>query len=127
MKATELRIDNFVRVNDLLVTVNRIEIEKFWATYKNLLFFSGSETSPIPLTEEWLVKFGFKNSPNNLKLFRSFGYGLYIDEDGDCRIFTSHGGLEMRWITTIKYVHQLQNLYFAVSGQELIKEESKNG
>lgn len=79
---------------------------------------------PIPLTEEWLLKFGFEKDWT--------GYAL---EDKNSLSFsvTKNGAYLACWLDrslgiTIKYVHQLQNLYFALTGEELtIKETVNNG
>jgi hypothetical protein len=69
---------------------------------------------PIPITEEWLLKFGFKKEPSywindsfEIKDYGdgSFRYGINFFEYGIGECF--------------KYVHQLQNLYFAINQTEL--------
>ncbi|WP_131828098.1 hypothetical protein [Elizabethkingia anophelis] len=69
--------------------------------------------TPIHLTEEWLVKLGFEKSDslsnctkttNGYKFDFAGGEVLYLDS-----VRLKH----------IKYVHQLQNLYFALTGEEL--------
>lgn len=76
---------------------------------------------PIPLTEEWLIKFGFhrhhadysngviylKNVPGN----DSFVWGVYPDELGS--------GFVVKGSKLIKYVHTLQNLYYSLIQEEL--------
>ena len=79
---------------------------------------------PIPLTEEWLLKLGFEyefdddrfvfdtNIPSGLSM-------IYFIENGI--IFYFNNDIK-EWIEIpiiIKYVHQLQNLYFAIKGEEL--------
>lgn len=67
---------------------------------------------PIPITEEWLVRFGFE--VNNTESwyykgnFRWSKVGRYWLWFG----IPMQNGL-------FKHVHQLQNLYFALTGQEL--------
>ncbi|MBA3987208.1 MAG: hypothetical protein H0X63_11700 [Flavobacteriales bacterium] len=75
----------------------------------------------IPLTEFWLKRFGFEetyNSQFRLKLdhkeFTEFGYDFSKVEDKSMEGFRYYG----RYIK-IKYVHQLQNLFYCLSGQEL--------
>ena len=87
---------------------------------------------PIPLTEEWLIRLGFKvdTTPSEYRLKWQLGkFGLmqilWMDEDceytfnlwntpnGDLTYY-AHGD-----IPHIKHVHQLQNLYFALTGEEL--------
>lgn len=71
----------------------------------------------IPLTEEWLVKMGFDGNPNNgyVKNFIELGY-IVQDEYFEFEYFRQ--GISSL-IVQVKYVHQLQNLYFALTGQEL--------
>lgn len=95
----------------------------------------------IPLTEEWLVKFGFTRHCR-VKVLNAYEYTLRIDEtnldievqqgyQGDnnrFRVNLSVDGEEYAeepqsinnaWLNHIRYVHQLQNLYFALTGEEL--------
>lgn len=73
---------------------------------------------PIPLTEEWLLKFGFEleyksefrikyTSPTDA----SIGYDWHKMDVWGFRYF----GKKIK----CEYVHQLQNLYFALTGEEL--------
>jgi hypothetical protein len=74
---------------------------------------------PIPLTEDWLVKLGFEKIPNHSekKAMCDFIYGdkmeLCYDVDTDSFYLYNWEQLE------IKYVHQLQNLYFSLMNKEL--------
>lgn len=120
MKASELRIGNWI--------TNTIDKEIFpceLGDLENLL--NGWESyQPIPLTEEWLKRFGFefiKCFVNN-KEWKVTDYykgtqkhGLKLSKglnNPECfYFFQDNIGLK------IKYVHQLQNLYFALTGQEL--------
>ena len=70
---------------------------------------------PIPLTEEWLLKFGFEHKLlvweyNNFCITGCFTYGYCLN--GYCL-----DNLFPRF----KYVHQLQNLYFTLTGGIKIK------
>jgi hypothetical protein len=65
---------------------------------------------PIPLTEEWLRRFGFANGEKeNFDFTRNMQLRILGYE-------ADYNGL---WIGEIEYVHQLQNLYFALTGAEL--------
>lgn len=76
----------------------------------------------IPLTEEWLFKFGLLEVKKGKKYTVSAGIAnLYITENGKKYNYAVYE--KPFFIQKIKYVHQLQNLYFALTGQELqIKE-----
>lgn len=78
--------------------------------------YAKSKIKPIHLTEEWLLKFGFEK--DNAGSFSSKMIDNY-----SIRIWYVSGAF--RWTANyfcsaeLKYVHQLQNLYFALTGQEL--------
>jgi hypothetical protein len=83
-----------------------------------------NEFKPIPLTEEWLLKFGFEKSMSwtyvielkgNLKLV------YYLGEKGWSIGFKSYSDF-----SNLEYVHQLQNLYFALTGEELKPQNIEN-
>lgn len=75
-----------------------------------------SDLSPIPLTEKWLLKFGLKEyyrSEWQLKYENEKGLDVLIKEN---RILvTFHGN----YLRDAEYVHQLQNLYYALTNTEL--------
>ena len=82
---------------------------------------------PIPLTEEWLIKFGFRYYNNHIYVFpnndslRLWGFSWNVQQ-------YLMGLDEFVDIPTpsIKYVHQLQNLYFALAGEELTIKDKTN-
>ena len=48
-----------------------------------------------------------------------YGYILFLEDDGEYDIFIHIDNDSILLYNSIKYVHQLQNLYFALSGEEL--------
>jgi len=134
MEANELRINNNVIVNGNNVIVESIDcfgINKYtdcdieandYDGYFDILMTNNPRhrhlvkaIEPIPLTEEWLLKFGFfeNNSYFNIGevLYYIGEFGTYLDE----QVWWNEEIIS----TNIKYVHQLQNLYFALIGREL--------
>jgi len=107
MKATELRLGNLVLYNNEQThIINGYDIAD--------LDIDPIEDSftPIPLTEEWLLKFGFK------KFITTDIYPTYVKRSlqvNDGVVYLSGYG----FLSNIKQVHQLQNLYFALTGEEL--------
>jgi hypothetical protein len=107
MKAEELRIGNFI-YND------RNEIFKVnWITE----IIESRQSTAIPLTEEWLLKFGFERWA--IKAWAIKGWAIkgkisIYKQDG-VFWYIAHSGNEV----CLEYVHQLQNLYFALTGEEL--------
>lgn len=81
---------------------------------------------PIPLTEEWLLKFGFDNikgcnfTSNKQYHNNRINEGAYfIQKVGDAFSNWYLYHKDKRITSNIKYVHQLQNLYFCLCGEEL--------
>lgn len=109
MKSEELRIGNWVwnPVQKIPVQVDiRLLNDIFY--YEKVKKDSGWEQ--IELTEQWLIDLGFKKGK---KGFWFQGGVEYNPKKFDLSFF---GYVE------IKYVHQLQNLYFSLTGEELIKK-----
>ncbi|TDL99604.1 MAG: hypothetical protein C4K58_06850 [Flavobacteriaceae bacterium] len=122
LQITELRVGNFLKNKNLIdvIRVGTINVEgSIWLNYgifKNVytdrMSLSGFEG--VALTIEWIEKFGFELFP--------WGYvkdGLLIrcsfKKDGVKFWFEVGNGLKV----DIKFVHQLQNLFFAMKGSEL--------
>ena len=129
MKANELRLGNLVYgVSDRIEKVTHIT-EKEVKT--NLLkldaesqLLNFNDIRPIPLTEEWLLKFGFEFNHQN-------EYWKHYQNDKGFNISqwvhpTKFAGFEKFGAfyygdsyLEVKYVHTFQNLYFALTGEEL--------
>lgn len=121
MKAAELRIGNWIQDNN----ANIYQIENGWQIDE------GDELFGIPLTQKWMREFGFKKNhiDGNSKI-------IYSDFYSNCRQFRIYYPRKRKsasmhckpdvteWypeiVTDIKYVHQLQNLYLALTEKELI-------
>lgn len=72
----------------------------------------------IPLTEEWLLNFGFKGLSTSNYLGLLLGI-IYFRWDKESKYLDFELDYESVQLPHIKYVHQLQNLYFALTGDEL--------
>jgi len=125
MKAKDLRIGNLLHtLEDKLTSVTEIITAKDLETiYFWCYNYNESQCKPIELTEEWLIKFGLVSLcvTNEVKWLFTFGgdFDCYFNVFGRNEISIeqySEGCLELEHI---KYVHQLQNLYFALTGKEL--------
>ena len=121
MEAKELRTGNIVKYEDTVYLHggNITEIG-------DIIQGETDYYEPIPLTEEWLLKFGIKNAnfiheikPPIIHIYSINKWFFAINEDGSIRML--HPVNEIY----IKYVHQLQNLYFALTGTELEYNERK--
>lgn len=129
VEANEIRLGNY-----LLDRFGEIEELKYVDTYQ----WIEGDYSGIPINEEWLVKFGME-MPINDEDFYEDGEAKYDDcfnnfkkthQDGLSATFDYKGLIfwaestgfwcnVLNNYTHIKYVHQFQNLIFALSGEEL--------
>ena len=71
------------------------------------------QVEPIPLTEEWLVRLGIETCKNSSYHYEPFSGIYWSKKDLKCDIDSEYQ------IEVPDFVHQLQNLYFALTGQEL--------
>lgn len=122
MEASELRLGNYIfdRNNQLCKVIELSEV-KINAPVVDWPV-TGLPHKLIPINEEWIIKFGFEKDDIvdeiDGVLFVLFHLGDYIIEhwinEGVFK-FTDDCSL----IIQISSVHQLQNLYFALTGEEL--------
>ena len=139
MKATELRIGNYItgcfysyegdedeEKTELckVVGIDNVGFSEY-PIWVEGLENTGNEVyndfEPIPLTEDYLLKFGFNyirnvNEYHNRKINEG---AYYLKPVGDVY---NHWYLyhKTKMITeNIQHVHQLQNIYFALTGEEL--------
>ena len=130
MKTSELRVGNYIKLmlNDedfavVQVTLNDLEaVDNKKGVYE-----------PMLLKEEWLLKHGF--------FVENFDYSIPISEckvawltlipqDEECTAYSvcvtqtdEDEDDQNVFLSDISYVHQVQNLYFALTGNELKYEE----
>lgn len=116
LSANELRIGNLIYNTRGNVDIVTIDALIYLINYPNTL----CQASPIPLTEELLVKFGFEimyNSDFSMKYGHTindiFSYKFNLV---DGKSWLEYNGVAIK----CKYVHQLQNLYYALTQTELI-------
>ena len=125
LSVTELRIRNLVLYAGLYLFVSAINrhgeirlsslIDEIDTDCKNC--------EGIPLTEERLIKFGFetewRGNGNESKIDT---FSLWKGHGWDHWAFIMGGNNDDTndFIIELEYVHQLQNLYFALKGTELV-------
>ena len=133
MEASELRIGNLIAHNWVNRKGNTIDYIKVMCIFENRAFVDSNIPSeyegiqdeylrPIPLTEEWIIKFGaIKHEADGCIWY------LLPDSYIEIRYFRDKSNNNSGWILfdkedemkAMKHVHQLQNLYFALTGIEL--------
>lgn len=130
MEPTELRIGNFIQYNspdhsicfDLVVGINYSDdfhvhmVELHGRTPINI-----NGISPIPITPEWLERLGFELH----KPCGDEGFIKWKHKNGVYLLWIEGKFWHDHWSTGIwiNSIHQLQNLYHALTGQELTVKE----
>ena len=119
----DLRVGNWVIASDVIRRITSVSETK--ATLEGLKSAVKQEDiHPVPLTEELLKKSGFRQLKET-DLFEKiplegFTYKLHAQ-----RIMVFHPGDNTlcHWLNTrIIYLHQLQNLYYCLTGREVVYE-----
>lgn len=119
IKANELRVGNwvfrnttkeYVQVSDIIIRKPNFEKEM-------------DIINPIELTEDWLLRFGFDFKETEkarvYKMGKTFLFVFTFAGRFKDKSFLSVGNNQYPECWPTKYVHQLQNLYFALKGEEL--------
>lgn len=114
MEATELRIGNYVDWDHLDVP-SEITLMDFAMIYDEDIVLD--KCQGIPLTEEWLLRFGFEIM--DIKGSKVIDVAGWYSEWKDNEIDFAYA----EEIRKLKYVHQLQNLVHALTGEELTIKE----
>ena len=126
INANELRIGNLVNFRNRKTTGRSLyPYQIVFTDFKSVIFkdgefvFKEERLEPIPLTPDILEKAGFENRSNSTDF--AFKYGEFIIGGTMSRLFPSiHGESRLEaYGNEIFYLHQLQNLYFALTGEEL--------
>ena len=121
MNAKELRIGNWVNNihtgNPYQINIAKM-IRLLQHFKKDVIYFE-----PIPLTEEWFLKLGFKKYEDGFKINLNYGNFIIVEDDGSYGLYDglyeydrAKGYAPFEFL---KHVHSLQNLYFELTGKEL--------
>jgi hypothetical protein len=106
MKANELRIGNLVNTINGIKKVSDISVDRY-------CWFLDNQCEPISLTEDWLLKFGFKHSGN--AFYIHIPSLIEVANIGNDFFYCGRKGVSL---CNIKYVHELQNIHFALKRTE---------
>ena len=126
MNAKEFRIGNLINYR----IVDKFDERKEWLEVSEIDYddlriiekkhLMNQDYQPIEITEEWLLKLNFE-------IIYKSNFTLRLDHKENYKFGAGwnlvNGHFHIRYIgeqfTHIKYVHQLQNLYFAITELEL--------
>lgn len=138
MKTNELRIGNWVKVNDPLFGVNTYKVatirDNGIITLNDNISCSVDNIEPIELTEEVLTKIGFKKERLLISILFYLDYETDVDNIIRVKYIIYPKAPSLLKITTsqcrnyecfefikrgIKYLHELQNAYYLLTSKEL--------
>lgn len=114
LKATDLRIGNTVKYANGNITA----IQQGWELDE------GMELYGIPLTEEWLEKFGFERKEGGDSEYWTIQIGNNLNLT--ISLADNTAGIDLEWRSQgsqiwmmIDSVHKVQNVFYYLSGEEL--------
>ena len=122
MHPEDLRVGNYIYLE---VGLPSLDIHTVLAKDLAIIEGLGDKVFPIPLTEDALSDLGYEEITE--------GHWKWRDEEGYlwgvCEIFWNarkgfYHGAQLYDYEGLKFVHQLQNLYYALTGEELKYNES---
>lgn len=109
MKSKDLRIGNLVTIELTTATQEVIDLMCDGINTMNYEGIPFEIIHGIPLTKEWLLKFGLNTE------FLQYSLHSIFEADYGFQVYSGHGCMRV----DCYYVHELQNLYFALTGEEL--------
>ena len=117
MTARELRIGNYINPKFPMQVVNIFPDEvnaDFEGNEGDVFEFKNEDIEGIPIDEYWLLRWKFKRQPWGLVR------GRFLFKDG---LNNRHKKLTMEILSgfriEVEFIHELQNLYFSLTGEEL--------
>ena len=119
LKESDLRIGNFIKVISSTKTFDSFitQAKGYDIVRIEEKSFNHWNYEPVVLNEEWILKFGFKRIEGNCE--RNYTNGVFHVFINSLNEVNFNFFPNFEWYKKIKYVHELQNLYFALTGSEL--------
>ncbi len=117
MNIRDLRVGNLILFAEDSTIFEVTEISEYGVNVKNEeeeTYIEIDSFEGIGITEDWLIKFGFKSVAGNYEFNNGTTNIVFYKNE----IYESIEG-QWKWYPHIRHIHQLQNLYFALTGEEL--------
>lgn len=135
IKPNELRLGNYVKYPFHELQVCQLFLDSFQGMYvggRGCYMYESCDG--IPLTAEWLLKFGFTQSSchdsrnifDRVPLYENNGVAIMLSDSEFWYVTRQYDGGSsdpFERVLEVKSVHQLQNLYYAITGEELTIQE----
>jgi len=124
MKSKDLRIGNLVEIykERQLVVINYIDSELSLLSFEGFDLWDLDKTYPVLLKEKWLINLGFelKEDEGDVKYYEKNIIGIKMDDCLDFYLYIKlYNSNSYFLIKQLEVVHELQNLYFALTGEVL--------
>lgn len=107
MEVKELRIGNVVTREGKTEVIDAFD-------FLDIEGNGDEDWNGILITKEWLLNLGYRNYKGDL--YTNNGQDVELKSSETDFYFGEYGD----WSRTIIYVHELQNLYYALTGSELV-------
>jgi len=117
IKATELRIGNWLMTDKEEQVVDVLCDSLSTNDYQCITY---DMVVGIPITEEWLLNLGLTKEQDHIFVFPNTSYRLW-GFGWELQMFLIGGDWVDVNIKRIKYIHNVQNVYFELTGKELKK------
>ena len=131
LKSTQLRLGNFImsgnngkfdhdgQIGKVLEIGNEErEFEQIYCECEESFeWFFKDNYFGIPLTKDWLVKLGFELKEDEYYEFNK--HRVYLINNSFEFEFTFYDNLRVNFFRNYNYVHELQNLYYSITLEEL--------
>jgi|SRR5687768_13827908 len=122
MRKEELRIGNYFKWSEFASMGKGVDRITHGQQIEDYINFK----EPIKLNPQWLLKFGFTQGDNTTSNDSFYdiavgGSNLGINPDNGV-VWITRDKNSFNNPACIDYVHQLQNLYFALTGKELVSK-----
>lgn len=123
MSPQDFRLGNIIQSDGEQFVIDRIEKHRIGAGALTVHPAGFELDLGIPLTEEWLIKFGWtckEGRITHILPVPNSHIGTEIETTLQCQLPMTHMSICRSGINglsvDIQYVHQLQNLYYALTG-----------
>lgn len=119
MNTQELRIGNIINTPHGIKKVTGVIDDRVYCTEFQFLI---QELGPVIITEDWLFKFNLeRDRENGISIYDLSRTDYWIQKEDE--IFwiyhVNMNGYLGHKLTSVDYVHEFQNLYYCLSGEEL--------
>ncbi len=129
LEAKDLRIGNLVygvsdgqKILSDVVSLDSVNLTEhpIWLISKyNQTSDEYESVEPIPITEEWLLKLGFKEQNTEIgSRFRKKNFYIAKNTDFDFYLKDVKSGIYIH-LTKLDFVHELQNIWYCLNGKDL--------